>query len=72
MWRIPVSYTHLDVYKRQAYPVSPDVLDEVETLSGMKIRAVLAPEKELKQALKKAYGSAPEDVYKRQRQCCKR
>ena len=46
-----------------AYPVSPDVLDEVETLSGMKVRAVLAPEKELKQALKKAYGSAPEHVY---------
>ena len=41
-----------------AYPVSPDVLDEVETLSGMKVRAVLAPEKELKQALKKAYGNA--------------
>ena len=43
--------------------MSPDVLDEVETLSGMKVRAVLAPEKELKQALKKAYGSAPEHVY---------
>ena len=42
--------------------MSPDVLDEVETLSGMKVRAVLAPEKELKQALKRRRFNA-EHVY---------
>ena len=46
-----------------AYPVSPDVLDEVATLSGKEVRAVLAPEKELRKALRKAYGYAPEHVY---------
>ena len=45
------------------YPVSPDVLDEVATLSGKEVRAVLAPEKELRKALRKAYGYAPEHVY---------
>ena len=57
---LPMSFEEECLIVAAAYPVSPDVLDEVETLSGMKVRAVLAPEKELKQALKKAYGSAPE------------
>ena len=60
---LPMSFEEECLIVAAAYPVSPDVLDEVETLSGMKVRAVLAPEKELKQALKKAYGSAPEHVY---------
>ena len=50
-------------YGGSSYPVSPDVLAEVETLSGMEVRAVLAQEKELKQALRKAYGNASEHVY---------
>lgn len=60
---LPMRFEEECLMVAAAYPVSPDVLDEVETLSGMKVRAVLAPEKELKQALKKAYGSAPEHVY---------
>lgn len=62
---LPMRFEEECLMVAAAYPVSPDVLDEVETLSGMKVRAVLAPEKELKQALKKAYGSAPEHVYGR-------
>lgn len=50
---LPMSFEEECLIVAAAYPVSPDVLDEVETLSGMKVRAVLAPEKELKQALKR-------------------
>lgn len=45
---LPMSFEEECLIVAAAYPVSPDVLDEVETLSGMKVRAVLAPEKELK------------------------
>ena len=49
----PVSYTHLDVYKRQAYQILEDnkeklhetakVLLEKETITGMEFMAILAP-----------------------------
>lgn len=60
---LPMRFEEECLMVAAAYPVSADVLDEVETLSGMEVRAVLAPEKELKQAIKKAYGNAPEHVY---------
>jgi len=60
---LPIRFEEECLMVAAAYPVSSDVLDEVETLSGMEVRAVLAPEKELKQAIKKAYGNAPEHVY---------
>ena len=60
---LPVGLEEECLMVAAAYPVDPDVLDEVATLSGMEVRAVLAPEKELKKALRKAYGNAPEHVY---------
>lgn len=60
---LPMRFEEECLMVAAAYPVSPDVLAELETLSGMEVRAVLAQEKELKQALRKAYGNAPEHVY---------
>lgn len=60
---LPMRFEEECLLVAAAYPVSPDVLDEVATLSGKEVRAVLAPEKELRKALRKAYGYAPEHVY---------
>ena len=60
---LPMRFEEECLMVAAAYPVSPDVLDEVATLSGKEVRAVLAPEKELRKALRKAYGYAPEQVY---------
>lgn len=60
---LPMRFEEECLLVAAAYPVSPDVLDEVATLSGKEVRAVLAPEKELRKALRKAYGYAPEQVY---------
>lgn len=60
---LPMGFEEECLVVAAAYPVDPDVLDEVATLSGMEVRAVLAPEKELKKALRKAYGNAPERIY---------
>ena len=60
---LPMRFEEECLLVAAAYAVSPDVLDEVATLSGKEVRAVLAPEKELRKALRKAYGYAPEHVY---------
>ncbi len=60
---LPMRFEEECLLVAAAYPVSPDVLDEVATLSGKEVRAVLAPEKELRKTLRKAYGYAPEHVY---------
>lgn len=45
-----------------AYPSDPDVLDEVASISGMEVKAVLAPVRELEMAVRKAYGVRPDHI----------
>lgn len=57
---IPIDFEDDKLVVASSYPLDPDVMDEIATISGIKVKPVLALRLEVEEAIDRAYGSACE------------